>query len=336
MIAKIRQAPEVAFRLDVGDLAGLQKAGVSKGIIAAMLQRATGPPLEGRPVAAPYDVWVVVHGARVEIPSVKGFVEASIGQAFKQALLFSFKNKMAIIARGAEAKTHFAEPFAVMFTRHRPSEIGIARLTVETKEDRRYVDAVSQVGGTLGEFHPPEDNIEFADERMADGSYKLAIKEPLTPGEYGLIVADDKRMGYEIYEFRIDGDPGGGQLERLVDFRTAEAIPLDIVMGLVTVHSVEVTGWPKPEALAKAEGKPGDTTALTLKVKYSNRNTRAWKCQYRMAVLDDAGREIGSGERIATLDGEEKDDTNRVSVKMLTLDFPKAAKLRIEVSARPD
>lgn len=336
VIAKIKQAPEVAFRLEISDIGVLQKAGVSKGIIAAMLQRSTGPAVAAGPVVSPYDVWVVVDGRRVEIPSVKGYVEASIGQAFKQALLFSFKNKMAIIARGTTAKTHFAVPFKTMSTRYRPSEVGIARLTVEAKEDRRYVNMVSQVGGTLGTFQPPEDNIEVTEERTTDGSYKLVLKDPLTPGEYGLIVADAKNMGYEIHEFSIEGGPGAGQLERVVTFETGVAIPLDIVEGRVTFHSVEVIGGPKPEALQKAEGLPGDTTTLTLKVKYSNRNTRDWKGHYRVAILDEAGKELGVGERNASFDGGEKADSNRVSVKMLTLDFPKAAKLRLEVSARPE
>jgi hypothetical protein len=126
------------------------------------------------------------------------------------------------------------------------------------------------------------------------------------------------------------------RLERVIPFRTAESIPLGIVDRLVTIESVEVTGWPKDDDVRKAERKPADTTKLTVTFTYANRNDEDWKCQYRVAILDERGTEIGSGEREAGLNGDEESDTNRVSVKMRTIDFPKAAKLRVRILARPD
>jgi hypothetical protein len=73
-----------------------------------------------------------------------------------------------------------------------------------------------------------------------------------------------------------------------------------------------------------------------LKFTYANRDDDDWKCVYRVTVLDDGGREIGSGVQERTLNGTEAGDTNRVSVKMRTLDFPKAAKIRVKILARPD
>ncbi len=133
---------------------------------------------------------------------------------------------------------------------------------------------------------------------------------------------------------------GSGQaaarLERIVPFRTKESIPVGIEDRFITIESVEVTSWPKPDEVGKAAGKPGETTNLTLKFSYANRDDDDWKCTYRVAVLDDDGREIGSGVQERTLNGTEASDTNRVSVKMRTLDFPKAAKLRIRILAHPD
>jgi len=133
---------------------------------------------------------------------------------------------------------------------------------------------------------------------------------------------------------------GSGQaaarLERVVPFRTKESIPVGIEDRFIAIESVEVTSWPKPDEVRKAESKPGETTSLTLKFTYSNRDDDDWKCIYRVAVLDDDGREIGSGVQERTLNGTEAADTNRVSVKMRTLDFPKAAKLRVKILARPD
>ncbi len=133
---------------------------------------------------------------------------------------------------------------------------------------------------------------------------------------------------------------GSGQaasrLERVVPFRTKDSIPVGIEDRFITIESVEVTSWPKPDEVGKAEGKPGETTNLTLKFTYANRDDDDWKCIYRVAVLDDDGREIGSGVQERTLNGTEAGDTNRVSVKMRTVDFPKAAKLRIRILAHPD
>ncbi len=126
------------------------------------------------------------------------------------------------------------------------------------------------------------------------------------------------------------------RLERVVPFRTKESVPVGIEDRFITIESVEVTSWPKPEEIRKAEGRPDDTTSVTVKFTYMNRDDNDWKCTYRVSLLDDGGREIGSGVQERTLNGTEAGDTNRVSVKIKTLDFPKAAKLRVKILAKPD
>ncbi|MBK9965340.1 MAG: serine/threonine protein kinase [Holophagales bacterium] len=126
------------------------------------------------------------------------------------------------------------------------------------------------------------------------------------------------------------------RLERVVPFRTGESVPVGIEDRFITIESVEVTGWPKPDEVRKAEGKPGDTTSLTVKFTYMNRDDNDWKCTYRVSLLDDGGHEIGSGVQERTLNGTEAGDTNRVSIKMKTLDFPRVARLRVRILAAPD
>jgi len=126
------------------------------------------------------------------------------------------------------------------------------------------------------------------------------------------------------------------RLERVVPFRTGESLPLGIEDRFVTIESVQVTDWPKPGDVQKAQGKPGETTKLTVKFTYTNRDDDDWKCTYRVQVLDDAGREIGSGVQERTLNGTEAGDTNRATVKMRTMDFPRAARLRVRILAHPD
>ena len=127
-----------------------------------------------------------------------------------------------------------------------------------------------------------------------------------------------------------------GRLEKVVPFRTGESIGLGIVDRQISVDSLSVTDWPGPDELRKASAKPGETVKLTVKLTYTNRDDEDWTCRYRVWVLDAEGREIGSGERDAGLSGDEAGDTNRVVVKMKAIDFPRAAQLRVRISARPD
>jgi serine/threonine-protein kinase len=133
-----------------------------------------------------------------------------------------------------------------------------------------------------------------------------------------------------------DPVPATSRFERIVPFRTGSEIPVGIEDRFVKVESVAVTSWPKPDEVREAEGKPGETTKLTVKFTYTNRDDDDWKCVYRVQVLDASGREIGSGVQERTMNGTEAGDTNRVSVKMRTMDFPKAARLRVRIAAHPD
>ncbi len=133
----------------------------------------------------------------------------------------------------------------------------------------------------------------------------------------------------------VEADPSS-RLERVVPFRTGEAAPVGIVDRSITIESVAVTDWPKPEELRKAEAKPGATIGLTVKFTYTNRDDDDWSCTYRVTVLDAEGREIGSGVQKRSLGGSEAGDTNRVSVKMRAVDFPRATKLRVRILANPD
>lgn len=130
--------------------------------------------------------------------------------------------------------------------------------------------------------------------------------------------------------------PASSRFERIVPFRTGAEIPVGIEDRFVTVDSVAVTSWPKPEDVRKAEGKPDETTRLTVKFTYTNRDADDWKCTYRVTILDAGGREIGTGIQERTMNGGEAGDTNRVSVKMRTMDFPRAAKIKVKILAHPD
>ena len=126
------------------------------------------------------------------------------------------------------------------------------------------------------------------------------------------------------------------KLERTVPFRTGAEVPIGIEDRFINVVSVAAVSWPKPDEVAKAAGKPGEETKVTLKFAYMNRDDDDWKCVYRVQLLDEAGKELGSAVQERTMNGTEANDTNRVAVKLRTVDFPRVAKIRVKIIANPD
>ena len=174
--------------------------------------------------------------------------------------------------------------------------------------------------------------VPFDASKYGASSFRVTPTELLPPGEYGLSVPGSK----DVFLFGVDEVPGSRRLERSVPFRTGESIPLGIDELATRIDSVTVTGWPKAEAVRAAEAAPDGTTSLVLTFRYSNRGMKTWKCRYHVDILDESGKEIGTGEQTRRLGKGQTDDTNGVSVKMRTLDFPKAAKLRVRVQVQRD
>lgn len=210
VLAKIRQAPHVAFALDVDDMIALKKQGVSQEVIAAMLERSSGrggggSSDGGASVSADAKVWFDEGGQQIVLRGQAGYLEASIGQAFKQAFLFSFKNRVAVLVSGMQAKQRFSQAPTVIYTRFEPEMGGVARFTPQEKKNRRYFWLTSRVGSNQAEVFPPEDDMKFDVEELSDGVYKLTFRQPLTPGEYAFVTPDENQKMYRVFDFGVDG-----------------------------------------------------------------------------------------------------------------------------------
>lgn len=207
IITKVNTAPQVAFNLETDDLIALKTAGVAPKIIAAMIQRSSSPPTapSGAEVFSNGGkVWVLDTGRLDELQWVSGYVEESIGQAFKQSFLLTIKDKFALLTRGLKADVRLTKTPEVLYTRYNPTEIGIVRFTIQPDKNRRYIWVISRIGSNEGEFYPVEDDIKFDKQRRADGIYRLTLKTKLAPGEYGLVVPGGD-SGYLVYDFAVDG-----------------------------------------------------------------------------------------------------------------------------------
>jgi len=85
------------------------------------------------------EVWCEENSKLIPIEGEAGYVQKSIGQAFKQAFLFSFTSKYAILANGIKAFDVVKGNHPVFYIRNQPTESGIARLTVDKEINRRFV-----------------------------------------------------------------------------------------------------------------------------------------------------------------------------------------------------
>lgn len=357
VIAKINQAARVNFQVATDDLISLKDQGVSSGVIAAMIRRSspTGQSGGSTPSVAASPKEEGGEGAKkVQEPAYLGTfslldpatgrlsdLERQIPEGRARAGFKDAQSYMRIM--GTRSPVRFKEgqhlEFVVLVRQGEvdPRDL-ITFYSMKSEDDYRLIirvnTEVSFFGGVKSETDKGESEVGFDALQYGASSLKVVPTETLLPGEYALLAPGSRAA----FCFGIDADPSfkNPGIERIVQFKTGVSLSLGIVQRVIRIDTVEVTGAPNPEVHRKAKDQAGETTTLTAKFTYSNRGEDDWKCMYRVAILDDRGEEIGSGEKERGLGGRQEADTNSVSVKMRTLDFPEAAKLRVRVLLRPD
>ncbi len=345
VVAKIRQAPAAKFDLETEQLAALKKKGVSGAVIAAMLDRASA---DTRPGDAAPGVSGGQSGPEPEYIGAFFHLDQATGTLTpleRQSATTSMEVRGLgfggaegfMMVRGERSSVRFKQgqplQFVVRVASPQSDPLSLVHLVPLEEGDgnrRLSVGRASLFGGAQGGIGDAELPIKAT--RYGQSSFLISPAQELAGGEYAF---GGQKEG-EAFCFGIDGGAGAGAAtgsgERVIPFRPGEPIHLGIVERGVRIESVEVTGWPKPRHLEKAT--PEAETRISLEFTYTNRSSKDYKCKYVVTILDEAGQEIGSGEREAHLEAEEEDDTNGVTVRMRTLDFPKAAKLRIQTVTR--
>jgi hypothetical protein len=123
--------------------------------------------------------------------------------------------------------------------------------------------------------------------------------------------------------------PDVQKAERTVPFKPG-LHKLDLTFGEVTIESVEVKAWPDAEDLAKAEKDPNDTKTMWIVFTYTSKAATDYKCKYAAAVLDpDGGKPWAEDDATRTLDKGKVADTNRFGMKMKTLQYKLAQKMKV-------
>lgn len=336
VVAKIRQAPAVDFRLDVQDLAALKKAGVSGTVIAAMLDRAT-------PAAAPQGTASTVREPDYignfswRNPSTLELtpLERQTGSAGVDVKALGFGGAETFMrVNGERSPVRFKEgdatDFVVMVSSQNADPQGIAQLFAldSVDGDRRLPVARAISMGLAGRSVMTENQIAVRAVRYGKSSFLVSPVEPLAPGEYAFAGP----ITGEGFCFGVDPNPGSGvsRFERLIPLKQNEVIPLGITERGMTVHSIEVIRWPAPN-----EAKPDAKGEIVVRFASTNKAGRDYKCTYDVVLLDESGAEIGAGKRtVGVEDGDE--DTSRVGIKLRLADLGKAAKLRVRAMPEPD
>jgi hypothetical protein len=359
VIAKIRQAPTVAFALDVADLTALKKAGVSGSVIAAMLDRGAadsapnGASSSTRSGREPEYVgnFCLRNAATGELTPLErqtGTTEMSVtamgfggGESYirvngeRSALRLQEGSEAEFLVL-AESQNADPQQFAQLFA-----------LDVVDGERRLPMVRVASMG--LGARSVTNNNqMPFIATKFGKSSFLMKTIEPLGPGEYAF-VGPVTGVGFC---FGVDSHSGTGRsrFERTLALKQGESLPLDISDRGMTVHSVEVVHWPGEGAkrrlvsgslsrmknVISRDDDGEERGEVVVLFKQSNRSGRDYKCAFEVFLLDEAGGELGSGKRSVGIEDGEIGDTARVGVRVALADLPRVTTMRIRAVPQPD
>jgi hypothetical protein len=110
-------------------------------------------------------------------------------------------------------------------------------------------------------------------------------------------------------------------------------VPLALSFDKSTIFAVESQNDPQPADLEEARTKdPDDKTWVLLRFYYRNDGWTRQKVKVRALLLDEAGGVLADVDRSTTLSKQEKEDIFSVPMKVKTLDWGRAAKMKLLVT----
>jgi hypothetical protein len=205
VIAKIRQTPTVNFELETDDLGSLKAAGVSGKVIAAMLDRSSSVTAPAQSATEPRAQTPIERSSTVRLVTNKetlgltSLIGSSSSTWIYVAFLFWFNFP------GLHATHHITDrnPSFLIAADHDPrSRYYIVRLDVNTKGGDRSLKMGKSRAFSFTASNTPDSEWTFPYEGAEEktGVWKLALRAPLLPGEYGVFVV----QAGELYDFGVD------------------------------------------------------------------------------------------------------------------------------------
>ena len=122
----------------------------------------------------------------------------------------------------------------------------------------------------------------------------------------------------------------GTFVEKTVDVPRATKVPVGITFEKSALQWVESQNDPKEKDVADAaRSDPKGKTWVLLRFTYANEGYVSHKVSLRALLLDESGGVLAEGGRKSALDAQEKKDTISFPIHVPTLDWPRAAKLKV-------
>lgn len=125
----------------------------------------------------------------------------------------------------------------------------------------------------------------------------------------------------------------GKLVEELVAVPRENRVPLTLAFEKSAIFAVESQNDPQPADLEEARAKdPDDKTWVLLRFYYRNDGWTKQKVKVRALLLDEAGGVLSDSARSTSLGKQETEDTFSVPMKVKTLDWGSAAKMKLLVT----
>jgi hypothetical protein len=211
VIAKIKQAEDVDFRVEVEDLTKLKQAGLSGSVIAAMLDRVNGNGQNNQSAAAagdkPADSHALPRSKWMDIRLVENDgreirLVPVLGDFTKSGFVvhFAFLDYPGLHAR---IRTHNTKPAIAIKAQYDPTGYYyLGKLDSNDDENNRSLK-IDHKGGVFsstarvvpaGRWYA-----EYDANEISPGMWRIVPKRDLKRGEYGIVVE-----GGILYEFGVD------------------------------------------------------------------------------------------------------------------------------------
>ena len=125
----------------------------------------------------------------------------------------------------------------------------------------------------------------------------------------------------------------GKLAEETVDVPREHRVPLAFAHEKATIFALESHNDPKPDDLEEARQKdPEDKTWVLLRFYYRNDGWTRQRVKVRALLLDENGGVLADAGRATKLAKQKTEGTFNVPMKVKTLDWGKAAKMKLLVT----
>jgi hypothetical protein len=126
---------------------------------------------------------------------------------------------------------------------------------------------------------------------------------------------------------------GGPLLEKEIDVPRTTRIPLDLTWEKCVLVDVETQNDPDEKIVQAAKDHdPKDLTFLLVRFHYANTDWVDHRVRLRAVLLDASGNVLADAGRPGTMDKGQTSDTLSFPMKLRTVDWPNAVKMRVTAS----